>query len=606
MKFRYDKSSEEIVVTSATRIEYHQLNLWLTRFVKGYKYIPAFKMGVWNGQQSYFKNGRFNFGLWREAMKGCKEIDASFILENKEDFPLNREVTLEDVRLFCREYFKFHKVKTKTGDWIPFTPYDHQVESAYKILKNRYCMAEVATSGGKSLIISIVMFYTLKHIKPDAKFLIIVPSITLVTQFYDNILEYNWGSNNLLKMKEEALGEIENKESLYTPCEVRVEEVMSEKPRKYSGTHGANVYIGTYQSLEKWPKEFFQQFHTVITDEAHGAKSKTITTILQKTFKHAYSRFGVSGTFPEDDTCEILTIQAVLGPKITEVSAYELKEKGIITPMEIKAVIMNHADGEFNERIKLFKKAGAGKDAYELEKAYIHISEKRLDFIKKIVEKCETNTLLLFHTIDYGQKILKKLETELSGREYFYIDGEISGKKREEIKKRMEVTKQKVEWSILNFGDHKLDFKSDTLIPIKDGGNKLASDITPDDQIDTEFIKKFLDISETRIVENKKVIKDFGTTKVLVASYGTLSTGVSINAIFNVIFADSFKSEQIIIQSIGRALRLHTEKEKAKIFDLVDVFDSSDMSNILFRHFKERERFYEKRKYPYKVVKINL
>jgi superfamily II DNA or RNA helicase len=83
-----------------------------------------------------------------------------------------------------------------------------------------------------------------------------------------------------------------------------VEEVMSERPRKHSGTQNANVYIGTYQSLEKWPKEFFQQFHTVITDEAHGAKAKTISTILQKTFKHAYSRFGVSGTFPEDDTFE--------------------------------------------------------------------------------------------------------------------------------------------------------------------------------------------------------------------------------------------------------------------------------------------------------------
>jgi superfamily II DNA or RNA helicase len=87
---------------------------------------------------------------------------------------------------------------------------------------------------------------------------------------------------------------------------------------------------------------------------------------------------------------------------------------------------------------------------------------------------------------------------------------------------------------------------------------------------------------------------------------GTLSTGVSINAIFNVIFADSFKSEQIIIQSIGRALRLHSEKEKATIFDLVDVFDGNDMSNILFRHFKEREKFYLKRQYPFKVVKINL
>ena len=538
MKFTYDKSTEEIVVTSATRIEYHQLNLWLTRHVKGYRYMPAFKMGVWNGQQTYFRNGRINLGLWKEAMKGCKEIDMPFILENKEEFPLNRDVTLESVQEFCKEFFKFHKVKTKSGEWIPFVPYEHQVESAYKILKNRYCMAEVATSGGKSLIISIVMFYTLKHIQPDAKFLIIVPSITLVTQFYDNIVEYNWGINNLAEMREKKIESITNSEAKYTPCDVRVEEVMSERPRKYSGTQDANVYIGTYQSLEKWPKEFFQQFHTVITDEAHGAKAKTITTILQKTFKHAYSRFGVSGTFPEDDTCEILTIQAVLGPKITEVSANELKEKGIITPMEIRAVIMNHNDKEFDDRIQIIKKGGNGKDAFELEKAYIHVSEKRLDFIKKIVEKCDSNTLLLFHTIENGQKIFNKLEKELPGRDYYYIDGEISGKKREVIKKQMEVTD--------------------------------------------------------------------GNVKVLVASYGTLSTGVSINAIFNVIFADSFKSEQIIIQSIGRALRLHSEKKKANIFDLVDVFDSNNMGNILFRHFKEREKFYQKRQYPYKIIKINL
>jgi superfamily II DNA or RNA helicase len=334
------------------------------------------------------------------------------------------------------------------------------------------------------------MFYTLKHIQPDAKFLIIVPSITLVTQFYDNIMEYNWGINNLLEMREKKLESILNPDCKYTPCDIRVEEVMSERPRKHSGTQDANVYIGTYQSLEKWPKEFFQQFHTVVTDEAHGAKAKTISTILQKTFKHAYSRFGVSGTFPEDDTCEILTIQAVLGPKITEVSANELKEKGIITPMEIRAVIMNHNDKEFDDRIQLIKKGGNGKDAFELEKAYIHVSEKRLDFIKKIVEKCDSNTLLLFHTIDYGQQILKKLEKELPGRDYYYIDGEISGKKREEIKKQMEVTKEKVEWTILNFGDYELELKSDTKIPLSDGKYKLASDITPDDDINDDFIEK--------------------------------------------------------------------------------------------------------------------
>lgn len=536
MKFRYDKTNEELIVTSSTRIEYHQLNLWLTRHVKGYRYMPAFKMRVWDGQQTYFRDGRINLGLWKEALRGCKEIDASFVIENKEDFPLNREVTLEKVQEFCDDFFKEHKVRNKEGEWVSFRPYDHQIETAYKILKNRYCMAEVATSGGKSLIISIIMFYTLKHMDPNAKFLIIVPSITLVTQFYDNIVEYNHGMNNLVEMSDKKLDHVLTGSHL--PCDVRVEEVMSDRPRKFTGTKDANVYIGTYQSLEKWPKEFFEQFHTVVTDEAHGAKAKTVNTILGKTFRKAYSRFGVSGTFPEEDTCEILTIQAVLGPKITEVSATELKKKGIITPMDIKVVVMNHNDIEFDDRMLLIRKGGYGKEAFELEKDYIHQSGKRLEFIKKIVDKCETNTLVLFHTIEYGQMIFEKLQSEIPDKDFYYIDGEVSGKKREEIKKEMEKTDGKV--------------------------------------------------------------------KVLIASFGTLSVGVSINAIFNVVFADSFKSEQIIIQAIGRSLRLHSDKKKANIFDLVDVFSSRGLVNILYRHFREREKFYIKRQYPYKITKFNL
>lgn len=398
-------------------------------------------------------------------------------------------------------------------------------------------MAEVATSGGKSLIISIVIFYTLKNLKPDAKFLLIVPSITLVTQFYDNIIEYNHGVNNLAEIRDKKIDSVlDNKD--YTACDIRIEEVMSDRPRKYSGTENPNIYIGTYQSLEKWPKQFFQQFHTVACDEAHGAKAKTITGILQKTFGSAYSRFGVSGTFPTDESCEILTIQSVLGPKITEVSANELKEKGIITPMNIKVVMMNHQDLDYSERLEYIKRSGMGKEALELEKSFIHDSDRRLNFIKKIVEKCDKNTLVLFHSIEYGQKILNKLRSEISGKDFFYIDGEVRNKEREQIKKFMEET----------------------------GSN----------------------------------------TKILIASYGTLSTGVSINAIFNVIFADSFKSEQIIIQSIGRALRLHEEKKTALIFDLVDVFTMENPKNTLFRHFKEREKFYLKRKYPYTITKVNL
>jgi superfamily II DNA or RNA helicase len=69
--------------------------------------------------------------------------------------------------------------------------------------------------------------------------------------------------------------------------------------------------------------------------------------------------------------------------------------------------------------------------------------------------------------------------------------------------------------------------------------------------------------------------------------------------------ADSYKSEQIVIQSIGRLLRLFDGKEEALIFDLVDVF-SDKMENVLYRHYLERKKFYQKKKYPFEEKKISL
>jgi superfamily II DNA or RNA helicase len=545
MNFRYDPNEEKLIVSQSTRIEYHQLSIWLERFVKGHRFLPAVKMGVWSGKKTYFDNGKVNLGLWRECYKACKEIGVTFNLENKEDFPLNRNVSLESVKDFCQDFFKNHKIKDKkTGQWIPFMPYDYQIETAFKILKNRYCMAEVATSGGKSLVISIIIFYILQNVDSDAKFLIIVPSINLVTQFYENIMEYNYGFNfideysNRVDFRDANIDIIQEEYEDYNPSKIRMEEIMSDKPRKFVGTVKPNIYIGCYQSLEKWPKEFFEQFHTIACDEAHGAKSTTLTTILQRTFGHAYNRFGVSGTFPNDDTLEILTIQSVLGPNVTKIEASTLVESGTITPMTIKAVILNHNLPDIHERLSQIKKMGAGSDAFRIEKEFIQQSQKRLDFIVKLVQKCDSNTLILFHTIEYGQKILNELKSNINDKDFYYIDGEISNKEREFIKKEMDKTD--------------------------------------------------------------------GNVKVLVASFGTLSTGVSINAIFNVVFADSFKSEQIIIQSIGRALRKHDQKKVATIFDLVDVFSPSQMNNILYNHYKERQKFYIKRKYPFKEIKMTI
>jgi superfamily II DNA or RNA helicase len=544
LKLRYDKETERLVVIESTRIEYHQLKLHLTRKVKGYQFMQPYKMRVWNGDESHFDNGQVNLGLWKECALACRTIGTKFEIENKQEFPINREVTLESVTKFCEEYFKDFKRKTKDGSWVPFVPYAYQIDTAYKILRNRYCLAEVATSGGKSLIISIVYFYTLKHVDPNAKILIIVPSITLVSQFYSGLEEFCYGENYLAEFEDEVdfrlndISTITKKYPNYNPCLIRMEEIMSDKPRKHRGPNQPNVYIGCYQSLAEYPAKFFPQFHTVVVDESHSAKATSLKKILKRTFKYAYNRFGVSGTFPLDDTLEILTIQSVLGPKVTQVEAQELVKLGTITPMDIKVVVLNHNDKEFDDRMKWVKKGGNGKEVFQFEKEYIQNSQKRLDFMIKLVGRCKANTLVLFHNIEHGEKILKALSTALPDMDFHYIDGSIKNANRKIIFDKMEVTSGKVQ--------------------------------------------------------------------VGVCTYGTLSTGVSINSITNVIFADSFKSEIIILQSIGRALRLHDEKKTANIFDLVDVFNPTDMSNILYKHFTEREKFYIRKSYPYKVSKINL
>ena len=196
MDFTYDAKTEQLIVANATRIEYHQIDIWLTRNPKGFRFTPAFKAGYWDGKDSEFNNGKINQGLWKECLKACEVIGTKFNILNKSEFPVNKEVTIESVKEFCLDFFKNHKVK-KDGNWIPFMPYDHQIDTAFKILKNRYCLAEVATSGGKSLIISIVYFYTINKLKEDAKLLLIVPSISLVTQMYDDFLENFYGENNI-------------------------------------------------------------------------------------------------------------------------------------------------------------------------------------------------------------------------------------------------------------------------------------------------------------------------------------------------------------------------------------------------------------------------
>lgn len=108
------------------------------------------------------------------------------------------------------------------------------------------------------------------------------------------------------------------------------------------------------------------------------------------------------------------------------------------------------------------------------------------------------------------------------------------------------------------------------------------------------------------IREEYKKKMEVGEEVVIVASYGTFSTGISIKKIHNIFFTESFKSEVIIRQSIGRGLRQHASKDSVTIIDFVDDITSPDWDNYLMRHSKERQRIYREQKFEFDIKKVKF
>ena len=95
-------------------------------------------------------------------------------------------------------------------------------------------------------------------------------------------------------------------------------------------------------------------------------------------------------------------------------------------------------------------------------------------------------------------------------------------------------------------------------------------------------------------------------SSIILASYGTFSTGVNIRNLHNVIFASPSKSRIRNLQSIGRALRRTDEKTSARLFDISDDLSTGSYQNYTLKHFIERMGIYDSERFEYDISKISL
>lgn len=93
---------------------------------------------------------------------------------------------------------------------------------------------------------------------------------------------------------------------------------------------------------------------------------------------------------------------------------------------------------------------------------------------------------------------------------------------------------------------------------------------------------------------------------IVVASYGTFSTGVNMPRVRHVVFASPYKSRVVVLQSIGRGLRLAAGKERCDVYDAADDLSYGNWRNHTLRHMHERVRTYARERIDYGVYEIDL
>lgn len=501
MELTLSENKMFLVINSCTELEYEQLKISLTKKIDGWRFHPLVKKKVWDGSISFLKRNKIPSGLWKEVVDICKEYDFKLVINGVTRL-FDQDINVDEFNAWVDDFFEKHP---------DIKPRDYQIDAAYKILKYRRCLAELATSAGKTLISFMIIAYMMEKLGIK-RILFIVPNVSLVLQATGDFEQYNM-SRVPLRIQQ-----------IYAGVKIR---------------KSSNIVIGTYQSLVKKEHDYFEDFDVVMVDETHKAKASSIQSIMDQCW-HCDYRFGLSGTIPKKGTVNRLSLMSAMGPLVTQVKANYLQEEGHISQCKVMQLHMDYATPEQKESFAFLSKRPQDRQGlFNLERNFINQSEKRLDFVCNVIKKSSSNSLVLFHRIEYGERLYQKLRN-ITDKKVYYVDGGISADMREDFKQRME--------------------KNDDVI--------------------------------------------------IVASYGTFSTGISIKNIHNIFFTESFKSEVIIRQSIGRGLRKHASKDVVKIYDFIDDFRYTDEDgewlNYIYRHGMERRKIYKEEKFPFEVQTIRF
>ena len=517
-----------------------------------------------------------SIGLWQDIYKFFTKNGVAFdgLIENKELFKVNIPHT-------------FEQFKAIVDGWgLKYQPRPYQYEAAYKILQYKQSVSQLATRAGKTLIAYMIFRYEMEYLGMK-RILMIVPQVDLVKQAYNDFKEYA--------------------EFFKTECVWAGGKLVE----------SANISVGTFQSLIKFldrrsPKynpKFFDGYDCVFVDETHRATANQIKTIISQPFmKNVKIAFGMTGTLPKEGTIDHFCLHSLLGAKIQTIKPKELMDAGYIAGIDITQVRLTYKDVPLQRELYI-KCAEYALSDFELE------TDPETGKKKKI--KLPEPQFLIQHKkkLPYGIDMAKRtiygnpfVDEEKHKEEYVEVLKNI-------IKDSTKTNYLVIEKMMAHFMEQRIDYLCNKILPECTHNTILFCH-------HTEYLKHVAKAIKKRFPE-RHIVTIFGSTTskkrdevkkllsenndcILVASYACVGTGLTLSNLCYGILFESFKSETINMQSIGRGLGLSEMRDKFKLYDIIDVFDKKAISNKIYLQGLEKIKIYKENEYQFKIKNVEI
>jgi superfamily II DNA or RNA helicase len=353
--------------------------------VPGARYLPAVRLGRWDGKVSYFQLGGSTYvNLLPEIIPILEKFNYDIELDDQRDYSVN--FTFDQVTESTFSHILWPTGHPMAGQ--PMQLRDYQVEIINNFLENPQCIQEIATGAGKTIMTAALS----NAVTPYGRSIIIVPNKSLVTQT----------EKDYINMQQDVgvfFGDRKEFGRQHTICTWQSLNVLLKNTKNSVG----DITI----------HEFLEDVVCVIVDEVHMAKADALKTLLTGIMSRIPIRWGLTGTIPKEPF-EFQALKCGLGPVINQLSASELQDRGVLAQCHVNVVqLVDHA--EFAN--------------YQSELKFLLEEPGRLKTIAQLIAQVNAtgNTLVLVDRVAAGHALV-----DLLGDQAVFVSGATKAKARQD------------------------------------------------------------------------------------------------------------------------------------------------------------------------------